>query len=256
MDLEPRNAPRTGDDLLSMARAFSELGDLLKRPDLTPLDALLAVALDRIGGTEAASITTLAGGTFRTPAATDEWARQADHLQYELGSGPCVDAVVEDTVYRPEDLLHDTRWQAFGQRVNAEFGVRSMLSFRLHLDATDTIAGLNLYSRQFAAFDEKAELVGLLLATHGAVAVAAVLSRSRIANLEQALKSNRDIGTAVGILMASHQLTQQQAFDLLSVASQRSNLKLYLVAQRVVETGALEITGGAGTRSAQERSPK
>ena len=255
MDRATHDAPRAGEDLGSMARTFAQLGKLLKRPGPAPLEALVAVALERIPGTEAASITTLAGGRFQTPAATDGWVLEADQLQYTLGSGPCVDAILEDTVYRPADLQHDARWPEFGRRVGEEFGVRSMLAFRLHLDVADTIAALNLYSRQLGAFDEEAEMVGLLVATHGAAAVNAALNGDRVVNLERALKTNRDIGTAVGILMASHQVTQQQAFDLLAVASQRSNLKLQLVAERVVQSGALEISGGLG-RIPVRREPR
>ena len=242
-------------DLANLASAFGELGELLRRPGRSPLDALVAVCLDRVPGTEAASVTTLVDGTFHTAATTDEWATQADLLQYALGSGPCVDAIVADTIYRPDDLQHDPRWPEFGRRVSAELGVQSMLSFRMHLEATATIAGLNLYARRPAAFGEEATVIGLLLATHGAVAVTAAQHGDRVANLEQALVTNRDIGTAVGIIMALHKVTRQQAFDLLAVASQRANLKLQVVAERVVATGALELAGGSG-RAPLRRQPR
>ena len=43
-------------------------------------------------GTEWASITEGHKGGFKTVAATDEAAREVDQIQYELGTGPCVDA--------------------------------------------------------------------------------------------------------------------------------------------------------------------
>jgi hypothetical protein len=52
-----------------------------------------------------------------------------------------------------------------------------MLSFRLFLEDSDVVAGLNMYSLQPDAFDETARTVGLLLATHGALAVAAIASQ-------------------------------------------------------------------------------
>jgi uncharacterized coiled-coil protein SlyX len=66
-----------------------------------------------------------------------------------------------------------------------------------------------------------------------------VVDRERIANLEVALVSARQIGAAMGILMASHQLTVEQAFDQLRLASQRSHRKLREVADEVLLTGAL-----------------
>ena len=56
-------------------------------------------------------------------------------------------------------------------------------------------------------------------------------------NLEQALISNREIGVAIGVLTARHLMTQQQAFDLLRMASQRTHRKLRDVARDVAETG-------------------
>jgi AmiR/NasT family two-component response regulator len=61
----------------------------------------------------------------------------------------------------------------------------------------------------------------------------------QVANLEQALQSNREIGVALGVLMAHHRVTQDQAFTLLRVASQNLHRKLRDIASDVVETGAL-----------------
>jgi ANTAR domain len=63
---------------------------------------------------------------------------------------------------------------------------------------------------------------------------------ARAANLETALASNREIGQAMGILMATHKLTSQRAFDLLRMASQNSNRKLRDVADDVIHVGDLE----------------
>ena len=80
-----------------------------------------------------ASITTLRHNRFVTVAATDDRARRADAIQYELGSGPCLDAIVAETMYRPRDLRTDPRWPAYGRRVVDELGLHSMLSYRMLL---------------------------------------------------------------------------------------------------------------------------
>ena len=61
----------------------------------------------------------------------------------------------------------------------------------------------------------------------------------RAEQIRSALDSNRLIGTAVGIVMASYQLTAKQGFQLLVRSSQHANSKLRDVAATVVETGSL-----------------
>ena len=61
----------------------------------------------------------------------------------------------------------------------------------------------------------------------------------RAEHLERALQHSRDIGAAVGILMARYKLTQEQAFAALRRVSQDSNVKLYSVALEVVRSGEL-----------------
>jgi len=65
-------------------------------------------------------------------------------------------------------------------------------------------------------------------------------AENRSANLELALSSNRQIGAAVGIVMATHKLTSDRAFALLREASNQSNRKLRDVADHVVLTGSLD----------------
>ncbi len=62
---------------------------------------------------------------------------------------------------------------------------------------------------------------------------------SRAGQLRTALDSNRAIGTATGILMATHRLTAAQGFALLTRASQDTNRKLRDVAAAVVTDGRL-----------------
>lgn len=66
-----------------------------------------------------------------------------------------------------------------------------------------------------------------------------VIERDKIVNLETALIAARRIGAAMGILMASHQVTEEQAFALLRAASQRQNRKLRDVADDVILTGTI-----------------
>jgi ANTAR domain/GAF domain len=240
--------------LSAVTTLFAELGQELRSPASVPavasasaFEALARTAVRRIEGARAASITTLRSGQFQTVAATDDRAMVADTIQYELGSGPCVDAVRENTVYRPVDLRTDPRWPRYGPRVSTQVGFTSMMSYRLHteLAAGDLIAGLNIYADKPHAFDDTAAEMGLLLATHGSLAIAAEFNRDRVENLERALRTSRDIGVAMGVLMSQHKITREQAFDLLRIVSQSSNRKLHHVAELVAATGCLPWEGAA-----------
>jgi hypothetical protein len=72
----------------------------------------------------------------------------------------------------------------------------------------------------------RAQQVGSLLATHAALAIAESVSLDRARNLERALESNREIAVAIGVLMTTHRITRADAFNLLRIASQRSNREM------------------------------
>ncbi len=220
------------------------------------LAAVAETSVARVAGAEWASITRGRNGSFQTVAATDPAAARVDGIQYELGTGPCVDAIAQQTVFRIGNLAVDPRWPEFGRRAVATAGVRSMLSHRLFLEDDDLVAGLNIYSTETDAFDDEAQIVGTLLATHGALAVSAAAARERAAQLEVALASNRDIGVAMGVLMTQYKITRSQAFDLLRVASQNTNRKLVDIAGEVGDTGRLDLPGltvGSRRRPNQHR---
>jgi hypothetical protein len=61
----------------------------------------------------------------------------------------------------------------------------------------------------------------------------------QIASLRTALETNREIGTAMGILMVSRRVSDDDAFELLRAESQRSRRKLGVVAAEVVYAGTL-----------------
>ena len=197
------------------------------------------MTIERVPGAHAASITQLGNGAFVTVAATSEFAVSADKIQYALGAGPCIDAILEETTYRPRDIRTDRRWPEFGRQV-AGLGVGSMLSYRMTADG-GTFASLNVYSGEVDAFDDTAAAIGLLLATHGGIAASAVAHRTHAEQLNEALSTSRQIGLAMGILMATHKVTENQAFDLLRIASMNTNRKLREIAVDVVQTGTLDV---------------
>jgi ANTAR domain/GAF domain len=230
-------------DLAEVAAAMERLSQRMADQVDRPLERLVSVAVDTVEGAGWASVTMLRGNSFTTAASTADPAARADALQYELGAGPCVDAVLDDSVYLTGDASSEPRWGGWGQRVSTEVGVNSVLSQRLHLhEQVGVVAGLNIYSGGKDAFDQASVGVALVLATHGAVVLSEQLATNRADNLMKGLQSNREIGVAMGILMQGHRFTRQEAFDVLRVASQNSNRKLADIAAEVADTGTLTIT--------------
>jgi len=128
------------------------------------------------------------------------------------------------------------------------------MAFRLYLEEQDdVVTGLNVYSRQADAFTVWAQTVGLLLATHGALAVANARARERSEHLSRALLSNREIGVAIGILMATHRVSRDDALGLLRIASQHTNRKLADLASQVADMGELALPTPEPVRAVQAK---
>lgn len=68
-------------------------------------------------------------------------------------------------------------------------------------------------------------------------------------HLQIALRTSRQIGTAIGILMSQYKIKSDEAFELLSRASQRAHVKVHDLALDVIDTGRLDVsrTGLAGS---------
>jgi hypothetical protein len=65
-----------------------------------------------------------------------------------------------------------------------------------------------------------------------------VLSREHAEQLQEALKSSRTIGAAIGMIMASRGVGADEAFSILRTASQHANRKLRDLAHELVSSGA------------------
>jgi GAF domain-containing protein len=199
------------------------------------LTRVVASAIDMIPGAEAGSISVVSGRrTVTSWAASDDLPLVVDALQSETGEGPCLQAIWEHETVSVPDMAGETRWPDFARRA-AEAGAASMLSFQLFVE-DDTLGAMNLYARRPHAFDADSEHVGYLFAAHAAIAFSAVRQGE---NLQVALESRNVIGQAQGILMERQQLSADQAFGLLTAASQRRNVKLRVVADDLIRTRRL-----------------
>jgi GAF domain-containing protein len=224
------------------ANEFAALArELARQPSLeATLQAIVEYAATTIDGAEYAALTVKRGDQkYATVAATGDLAIQVDAIQYQTGEGPCLEALTQHHVFRTDELATDQRWPVFGRLATEATGVTSMMSHRLFIEEDNSLAALNMYSREKAAFANTDLSVLDELATHCAIALASAANRESNENLRQALETSRDIGAAMGILMATKLLTKEQAFDLLRIESQHSHRKLRDVALDVTETGVL-----------------
>lgn len=199
------------DDHLAMqlAEVARTLGEQDNAQDT--LDEIVRAAVDTIPGARDAGITMVVGKReVRTVSKTGDVVEQVDRAQYVTGQGPCLTGLYERKTVTMPDMAAEQRWPAFTERAR-KLDVAGMVSFRLFL-ADDDLGALNLYSPEPHTFDEDAEHIGLLFATHAAVALSAALQQE---HLTQAVHGRDLIGQAKGILMERHKLTGDQAFTVL-----------------------------------------
>jgi cytolysin (calcineurin-like family phosphatase) len=67
------------------------------------------------------------------------------------------------------------------------------------------------------------------------------LTRQHVRQLEQALRTSRVIGAAIGMVMNSRRVTQDEALEVLKEASSRSNVKLRTLCAEMLRKGSSTI---------------
>jgi GAF domain-containing protein len=205
------------------------------------LAEIVEISRRAIPGAEATSITLIRDDRAFTAAYDGQIAMDADELQYERGYGPCLDAGRSGEVFVVQDMRSEERWPDYAAHVS-ELGVRSSLSVPLPFQGA-SIGALNNYARKPAAFSERDVALGEEVAAFVAIAVgnaaAAARATDDVANMRRAMASRSVIEQAKGILMERYKITSEQAFTLLTHASQRSNVKLRDVAEELTATGVL-----------------
>jgi GAF domain-containing protein len=219
--------------LARVVLADRELSEVL--PEITE------IARRAMPSVEAASITLIRGEKPFTAAHDGQMALDADELQYERGYGPCMDAGRAAQVFLINDMASEQRWPDYAQHAAAH-GITSSLSVPLPFQGA-TIGALNTYASRPHVFDdhdvELAEEVAAWVAIAIGNAEAAARTSEDLSQLRTAMISRAYIEQAKGILMERHKITEDEAFTILTHASQRTNTKLRDVAVELVRTGAV-----------------
>ncbi|MEU4145054.1 GAF and ANTAR domain-containing protein [Streptomyces parvulus] len=213
--------------------------DLLAQESVNDtLDRITGSATELVDGCDAAGILILRGRQVRSLAPTHQVVVESDALQERVGEGPCFDAARTSDgqrQYRIADFRDEAqRWPRYVPEAR-RLRLGSMMGFLLFTENED-LGALNLYSYRPGAFTEADETAGWLLASHAAVAFSSARTH---AQLQEAIGTRHTIGEAMGILMGSHHLTEEQAFAALRKYSQDNNVKLRDLAARVCEAGGL-----------------
>lgn len=215
-----------------LATQMGDVARIMQQVD-DPHDALeriVRAAVDVVPGAEEGSVSLVIGGReVRSEAASGDLPRLVDDLMNTVGQGPCLDAIYTQRTVRVPDMANEERWPQFSAGA-AALGAGSMLAFQLYVEG-DTLGALNLYSTKPHAFDDDSEHVGLLFATHAALAYVGL---RREAQLTIGMSTRDVIGQAKGILMERYKLSADKSFRVLVRYSQERNLKLHDVALQLV----------------------
>lgn len=195
--------------------------------------AICEAALHLVDGCQHASLMIKQNGRLITVAATDETARKIDQLEREIGEGPCVDAIEDDAAQLDPDLTGGSTWPELRDRVVSETPVRSMAGFRLVVDGYK-VGALNLFSDVPDGLSDDSVDQAAVLAAFASVALTAATHQEQARTLREGLESNREIGKAIGLMMAFHKVGDAEAFEILRKASQEMNVKLSEIARQVV----------------------
>ena len=239
----------TAQSLTELARTLTETESVRDT-----LQSILALALRSIPGCHAASVTVLDDEEQpSTIAATDEQTYELDRRQYLLRDGPCMDAARRQRVNRWN--LHEAKqqWPEFTDLAK-EMGLHSYLSAGLG-PSRRQLGALNLSSRDPDGFSQLDEDLISLFTVPAAAAIVVVgryfEARDLAAQLERALQSRAIIDHAIGIVMAESRCDADEAFAILSRASNNRNIKLRDLAIEII----MQVSGRPPSHPAEQDNP-
>ena len=105
------------------------------------------------------------------------------------------------------------------------------MAFELFL-ADHRMGALNVFAERPHAFDGASREIGLIFATHSAIAWNAI---RRDEQFRQALASRDIIGQAKGMIMERYGIGALQAFEMLKKLSQDGNIPIVDLSRQMVE---------------------
>jgi GAF domain-containing protein len=226
---------------LDAARVFVHVAqDLMSQPDLATTRAqIVSLAVTLTGCTSAALLTVTPSTEVRVVAGTEpQLCASLARIATQTAQGPAVAARGCAHGIAAVSMPQERRWPEYAQQVLAATAIRSEAAYPLQVEGQD-FGVLSLHSVEDGYFTDDIHATAEIYAGHSLLALLHARERDKTANLEIGLASNREIGMAIGVLMTSYRVTDQEAFDLLRTASQHGHRKLRELAADVVLTGQL-----------------
>jgi GAF domain-containing protein len=168
--------------------------------------------------------------------ATDGHGRELEQAQVRAGTGPCVQALVNNEVTKTADVTIDGRWPEIHADLR-QTRVRAVMGVPIHLGGS-VVGSLDAYCHVTHSWsdDEAAglEAYAKLIERHLLVAMRAQRNEQTVRQLEHALEHRVVIERAVGVLMERHALDALTAFERLRSAARSSRRRAADIAAEIV----------------------
>lgn len=161
-----------------------------------------------------------------------------DELDVGFGDAIAVQALAGDQPVTCDDVSTERRWQGYPQALNTRTPIRSVHAHPVPIEGPEAAVLIVYADRPHHFTEEITHRVGLLARSIGGL-LSLLRSRDELTHVHTALHTSRQISQALGILMATHKITSEEAFQRLRTASQASHVKLRDVANEVTLTGRL-----------------
>jgi GAF domain-containing protein len=223
--------------------AASLVHDLANIVDLTRTDMSAELVYSRVveaaersvPGCDGASFVLWPGGPPRVHIVTHPDLAHVDESQFQVREGPGLAALRQGTLTELPDTLRDRTWPTYSVTA-IHHGVRCCVAttFPLH----EGRGLLQLYATEPRRLSRELDPALALIATQTRAAIRNVTMYAQVqANADQmraARESSTVIEEAKGILMCAYRCDADAAFDRLRMLSQRRQVKLATVAERLV----------------------
>jgi GAF domain-containing protein len=231
-------------DAAALAESLRRL--TLSREDngsvVSALEAVLDACVDLFDVRGAGLLVADEQDMLRYVAATEGPGRILETTEAAAGEGPCTEAFVKARVVTTHDVTAEPeRWPTLARAMAAQ-PVRAVLGTPVRVGGVP-VGTLDVYREDAHEWDES-EVTALaryaeVIATTLMAAVQAHTAGELARQLQYALDYRVVIERAVGFLMAKESADPVAAFNLLRTAARTSRTKIGLVAEHVLENGAL-----------------
>jgi hypothetical protein len=225
--------------LSELAEAFGTLVDALTdgRPACLTSEQIVRAAARCTPAAEHTGLLVWNGDHLHTVAATSPLFERLEQIRGETGQGPGLDVIEVNDVVTTGDLGEDLRWPDFGARALDELNLRSVSAYRLYLGPSRRAALMFVSSWPYA-FDEAALATGAIFAAYCSLTLFTEIVLSDRLTGRRAAEVHREIGVAIGILMASGELDVDAAYGRLHAASRGLRQSLHGTARDVIAAQA------------------